>query len=70
MKGMEIKQNMLNLPDLKQVVHSKACISKKKQPYPISILVLNVLVNFCSEKEMLEFFLNKSGCHWQQTLTS
>ena len=33
MKGMEIKQNILNFPDLKQAVHSKACISKKTSPY-------------------------------------
>ena len=34
MKGMEMKQNILNFQDLEQAVHSKAYISRKKTlPY-------------------------------------
>ena len=33
MKGMEIKQNILNFQDLKKAVYSKACILKKTLPY-------------------------------------
>ena len=46
MKGIKIKQNILNFQDLTWAVHSKACIAKKKKQthYPIPILVLNVLV--------------------------
>ena len=54
MKGMEIKQNILNFQDLKLAVHSKACISKKnKHALPYTNYGFKCFgIYFWSEKEM------------------
>ena len=60
MKGMDIKQTtcFLNFQELKSAVHSKPCISKKKNTphYHKPIFVLNVLVYIIEMKKRCKIF--------------